>query len=74
MQFAANLAAYHSKLKTGGKVDVSFTSPKFVRKPTGARLGMVTMDKEQVMTGRPDDTQPAEEERASGKKVGDAAW
>ena len=74
LQFAANLAAYHSKLKTGGKVDVSFTSPKFVRKPTGARLGMVTMDKEQVMTGRPDDTQPAEEERASGKKVGDAAW
>ena len=69
LAFAANLAAYHSKLRTGGKVDVSYTSPKFVRKPSGARLGMVTIDKESVMTGRPDDTEPAAEERA-GKATG----
>ena len=28
MTFAADLAAFHSKLRTGGNVDVSFTSPK----------------------------------------------
>ena len=75
MQFAADLAAFHSKMRTGGKVDVSFTSPKFVRKPSGARLGMVTMDKESVMTGRPDDTEPAAEERAGkGEKNNAGAW
>ena len=73
LQYAANLAAFHSKLKTGGKVDVSYTSPKFVKKPSGARLGMVTIDRERVMTGRPDDTEPAEEERKGGTK-GDGAW
>ena len=73
MQFAADLAAFHSKMRTGGKVDVSFTSPKFVRKPSGARLGMVTMDKESVMTGRPDDTEPAAEERAGKGEKNDAA-
>ena len=75
MQYAADLAAFHSKLRTGGKVDVSFTSPKFVRKPSGARLGMVTMDKESVMTGRPDDTEPAAAERAGkGEKDNAGAW
>ena len=74
-QFAANLAAFHSKMRTGGKVDVSFTSPKHVRKPSGARLGMVTMDKESVMTGRPDDAEPAAEERAGkGEKADAGAW
>lgn len=75
MRYAADLAAFHSKLRTGGKVDVSFTSPKFVRKPSGARLGMVTMDKESVMTGRPDDTEPAAAERAGkGEKDNAGAW
>ena len=74
-QFAADLAAFHSKMRTGGKVDVSFTSPKHVRKPSGARLGMVTMDKESVMTGRPDDAEPAAEERAGkGEKADAGAW
>jgi predicted ribosome quality control (RQC) complex YloA/Tae2 family protein len=75
LRYAADLAAFHSKLRTGGKVDVSFTSPKFVRKPSGARLGMVTMDKESVMTGRPDDTEPAAAERAGkGEKDNAGAW
>ena len=38
MTYAADLAAFHSKLRTGGKVDVSYTSPKFVRKPSGRGL------------------------------------
>jgi len=62
MTYAADLAAFHSKLRTGGKVDVSYTSPKFVRKPSGGRLGMVTIEREQVMTGRPDDSEAAAEE------------
>ena len=57
MQFAADLAAFHSKLRNDGKVPVSYTSPKNVRKPSGvSRLGMVTITKEEVMVGRPDDS------------------
>ena len=55
IQFAANVASFHSKVRTGGKVDVSYTSPKYVKKPKGARLGMVTIDREDVIVGRPDD-------------------
>ena len=78
MRFAADLAAFHSKLRTGGNVDVSWTSPKHVRKPSGARLGMVTIDKERTMTGRPDESAAAKEEareRAESKKgKGVEAW
>ena len=57
MQFAADLAAFHSKVRNDGKVQVSYTSPKNVRKPSGvSRLGMVTITKEEVMIGRPDDS------------------
>ena len=76
LQYAADLAAFHSKLRTGGKVDVSFTSPKFVRKPSGGRLGMVTIDKERVMLGMPDASEAAAEEerdRAAGKKTA-SSW
>jgi hypothetical protein len=55
---------------------VSFTSPKFVRKPSGGRLGMVTIDKEKVMLGMPDASEAAEEEakdRAAGKKTA-SSW
>ena len=55
IQFAANVASFHSKVRTGGKVNVSYTSPKYVKKPKGARLGMVTIDREDVIVGRPDD-------------------
>ena len=57
MQFAADLAAFHSKVRNDGKVQVSYTSPKNVRKPSGvSRLGMVTITKEEVMIGRPDNS------------------
>ena len=55
IQFAANIAGFHSKLRDGGKVNVSYTSPKYVQKPKGARLGMVTIDRESVIVARPDD-------------------
>jgi predicted ribosome quality control (RQC) complex YloA/Tae2 family protein len=55
IQFAANIAGFHSKLRDGGKVNVSYTSPKYVQKPKGARLGMVAIDRESVIVARPDD-------------------
>jgi len=39
---AASLAAYHSQASGGGKVPVDFTRVKYVKKPTGAKPGMVT--------------------------------
>ena len=38
---AARLAAFHSKAKNGSGVPVDFTAVKFVKKPAGARPGMV---------------------------------
>ena len=39
--YAANLAAYFSKAKNGGQVPVDYTPVKFVKKPNGAKPGMV---------------------------------
>lgn len=39
--FAAKLAACNSKAKNSGSVPVDYTSVKFVKKPTGAKPGMV---------------------------------
>ena len=36
-------------------MNVSYTSPKYVQKPKGARIGMVTIDRESVIVARPDD-------------------
>ena len=38
---AATLAAYHSKARSGSNVPVDFTPVKYVKKPAGARPGMV---------------------------------
>jgi len=57
MQFAADLAAFHSKSRNDGKVQVSYTSPKNVRKPSGvSRLGMVTISSEKVWVARPENS------------------
>ena len=39
MTFAADLAAFHSKLRTGGNVDVSFTSRSTCGNPRGRGSG-----------------------------------
>lgn len=39
--FAATLAAYYSKAKNSNQVPVDYTPVKFVKKPTGAKPGMV---------------------------------
>ncbi len=38
---AAQLAAYHSKAREGSRVPVDYTAVKFVKKPAGAKPGMV---------------------------------
>jgi len=39
---AASLAAFHSQAAAGGKVPVDYTRIKYVKKPAGAKPGMVT--------------------------------
>ncbi|MCI1999080.1 MAG: NFACT family protein [Clostridia bacterium] len=41
LEEAANLAAYYSKAKTGTNVPVDYTLRRFVKKPSGAKPGMV---------------------------------
>lgn len=41
---AASLAAYYSKARGSAKVPVSYTLRKYVRKPRGAKPGLVTID------------------------------
>lgn len=38
---AAQIAAYFSQGRSGGKVAVDYTPVKYVKKPAGARPGMV---------------------------------
>ena len=39
--YAANLAAYFSKAKNSNQVPVDYTTVKYVKKPNGAKPGMV---------------------------------
>ncbi len=50
---AAQLAAYYSKRKSEGICPVIYTPKKFVRKPKGAPLGAVVVEKEEVIMVEP---------------------
>ena len=39
--YAAKLAAYHSKARNSSQVPVDFTEVRYVKKPNGAKPGMV---------------------------------
>jgi len=52
---AAMLAAYHSKAGKSSKVPVDYTTTKFVRKPPGAKPGMVTYDNFKTYIVTPDE-------------------
>lgn len=54
LEFAASLAAFFSKAREGGKVPVTFTRAKNVKKPRGAPPGLVTLMSERVVSARPD--------------------
>jgi predicted ribosome quality control (RQC) complex YloA/Tae2 family protein len=50
---AAKLAAYHSQAKQSSKVPVIFTTVKYVKKPKGARPGLVFVQKEKTIIVKP---------------------
>jgi predicted ribosome quality control (RQC) complex YloA/Tae2 family protein len=56
---AAALAALHSKGKTAGKVPVTYTFARFVRKPKGAKPGLVHLSRRRTLMVQPGDDEPA---------------
>jgi predicted ribosome quality control (RQC) complex YloA/Tae2 family protein len=52
---AAALAARYSKGRAAGKVSVTYTHARFVRKPRGAKPGLVTLSQRRTMMVKPDD-------------------
>src|SRR5690606_17935970 len=55
LQDAARLAAYFSKARASSKVAVDWTRARHVRKPKGARPGMVIYDHHQTIYVSPDE-------------------
>lgn len=52
---AAMLAAFHSKGKSGSGVPVDYTAVKFVKKPAGAKPGMVIFSNNKTLFVTPDE-------------------
>ncbi|HSB34874.1 MAG TPA: NFACT family protein [Nitrospirota bacterium] len=52
---AAGIAAMHSKGKTAAKVAVAYTYARFVRKPKGAKPGLVHLTRRRTVMVKPDD-------------------
>lgn len=50
---AASLAAWHSKAKNAGKVEVIYAEARHVKKPRGAKPGMVTVREHRSIVVRP---------------------
>ena len=53
LQFAADLAAYHSRARQSDQVPVVYTEPKHVYKPKGAKPGMAIYKQERIIWGKP---------------------
>lgn len=53
---AAQLAAFHSKGKSGSGVPVDYVAVKFVKKPTGAKPGMVIFTNNRTLYVTPDES------------------
>lgn len=53
LEEVASWAAWHSKARTAGKVPVHWTLKKYVRKPRGAKAGLVYIEREQALMVRP---------------------
>jgi predicted ribosome quality control (RQC) complex YloA/Tae2 family protein len=51
---AASLAAAHSKGKSADKVPVTYTRARFVRKPKGAKPGLVTLSQRKTIMVKPE--------------------
>ncbi|SDB38874.1 Predicted component of the ribosome quality control (RQC) complex, YloA/Tae2 family, contains fibronectin-binding (FbpA) and DUF814 domains [Ruminococcaceae bacterium FB2012] len=55
VQEAAVIAAYHSKARTSSQVPVDYTLIKFVKKPAGAKPGMVIFTNNRTLYVTPDE-------------------
>jgi len=55
LEEAAMLAAYHSKASKSSKVPVDYTTVKFVKKPPGAKPGMVIYERFKTLIVTPDE-------------------
>lgn len=55
MTEAASLAAWFSQGREGGQVAVDYTQVRYVKKPSGARPGMVVYDPYQTAFVAPDE-------------------
>lgn len=53
LQFAADVAAYHSRANQSDQVPVIYTRPRNVYKPRGAKPGMAIYKQETVIWGKP---------------------
>lgn len=53
LEEVAAWAAFHSKARTAGKVPVNYTQKKYVRKPRGAKAGLVYIEREKTLLVRP---------------------
>jgi predicted ribosome quality control (RQC) complex YloA/Tae2 family protein len=49
----AGIAAFHSKLKNAKRAPVNYTQVKFVRKPKGAKPGLVYIEREKTLFTEP---------------------
>lgn len=54
IQQAARLAAYHSKAQNSSQVPVDYTLIKYVKKPNGAKPGMVIFTNQKTLYVKPD--------------------
>ena len=64
LEEVAAWAAFHSKARTAGKVPVIYTQKKYVRKPRGAKAGLVHVEREKMIMVRP--VEPPREQMADG--------
>ena len=53
LQFAADLAAHHSRARQSEQAPVVYTEPKHVYKPKGTKPGIVVYKQERILWGQP---------------------
>ena len=53
LEFAAEVAAYYSKMSDSDKVQVDYTKIRNVKKPSGSRPGYVIYDRYSTATVKP---------------------
>lgn len=56
--FGAEVCAYYSKGRDGGKVEIVYTEKRFVKKPSKAKAGFVTYDNFKSIMVKPDKHEP----------------